>query len=246
MASAKARFEHPCSRANSGSSRARPDPNWPMARRHSLDIPVSRPGLMASPRRIRGGTNTVPDSSWVGCCSVGRYAALRTVGVPISSRRFSPALWALASDFSLRGQRKVTKRKANPGKSSAARMPSARRSGRPYRRTRHIPVPPAAAPSSLTALLTRSTHLGDLQGGQYRARRRLSGLATRRSERWVSQYLRRLLGELHMTQLTVCFIYLANIARKVIYGDKTSFRGSGTTEISVPIITLIGGVLCHP
>ncbi len=137
-------------------------------------------------------------------------------------RRFSPALWALASDFSLRGQRKVTKRKANPGKSSAARMPSARRSGRPYRRTRHFglrhpwlrpkpasnilvlapnrgravlalirfgPCPAAAAPSSLTALLTRSTHLGDLQGGQYRARRRLSGLATRRSERWVSQYL---------------------------------------------------------
>ena len=104
-------------------------------------------------------------------------------------RRFSPALWALASDFSLRGQRKVTNRAANPGKSSAARMPSARRSGRPYRRTRHILVPPAAAPSSLTALLTRSTHLGDLQGGQYRARRRLSGLATRRSKWWVSQYL---------------------------------------------------------
>ncbi len=37
-----------------------------MARRHSLDIPVSRPGLMASPRRIRGGTNTVPDCGWVG------------------------------------------------------------------------------------------------------------------------------------------------------------------------------------
>lgn len=66
MASAKARFEHPCSRANSGSSRARPDPIWPMARRPSLDIPVSRPGLMASPRRIRGGTNTVPDCDWVG------------------------------------------------------------------------------------------------------------------------------------------------------------------------------------
>ena len=37
-----------------------------MARRHSLDIPVSRPGLMASPRRIRGGINTVPDCDCVG------------------------------------------------------------------------------------------------------------------------------------------------------------------------------------
>ena len=31
MASAKARFEHPCSRAKSGSSCARPDPIWPLS-----------------------------------------------------------------------------------------------------------------------------------------------------------------------------------------------------------------------
>ena len=50
----------------------------------------------------------------------------------------SPALRAVASDFSC-GQRKVTNRAAIPGK-------------------------PSAAPSSLTALLTLSTHLGGLRG----------------------------------------------------------------------------------
>ncbi len=57
-----------------------------LARRHSLDIPVSRPGAVASSRRIRGGT-TIP------CPSVAkwaRYAVLKMVGVPTSRSSY---LW---------------------------------------------------------------------------------------------------------------------------------------------------------
>ena len=46
MAPAKARFEHPCSRAKSGSSCARPDPIWPLpaaATPSSLMAPLTLP-----------------------------------------------------------------------------------------------------------------------------------------------------------------------------------------------------------
>ena len=55
--------------------------------------------------------------------------------------RVSPALRAVASDFSLRGQRKVTKRKANPANPTATRLPSGRSPGRTDRRRWGIPAP---------------------------------------------------------------------------------------------------------
>jgi len=43
LASAKARFEPPCSRAKSGSSSARPDPIWPLCRLRCVIIPDGAP-----------------------------------------------------------------------------------------------------------------------------------------------------------------------------------------------------------
>lgn len=76
----------------------------------------------------------------------------------------SPALRAGASNFSLRGQRKVTKRKATPANPTATRLPSGQVQGLTDRRRRHIPVPAASAPSSLMALLTLPLPLGGLEG----------------------------------------------------------------------------------
>ena len=84
--------------------------------------------------------------------------------------RVSPALRAWASDFSLRGQRKVTKRKATPANPLASPVPSDQSQRRTGRRRRHIPVPTAATPSSLMASLTLPLTLGGLEGDQYRAR----------------------------------------------------------------------------
>ncbi len=78
MASAKARFEHPCSRANSGSSRARPDPNWPMPRCGCAVLPDGATDPFNSPWRLAGGPIPCPKAAkWA------RYAALKMVGVPI-------------------------------------------------------------------------------------------------------------------------------------------------------------------
>jgi len=78
----------------------------------------------------------------------------------------SPALRAWASDFSLRGQRKVTNRAATPANPTATRFPSGQVQGRTDRRRRHIPVPAASVPSSLMALLTLPLPLGGLEGVQ--------------------------------------------------------------------------------
>ena len=87
----------------------------------------------------------------------------------------SPALRAWASNFSLRGQRKVTKRKATPANPTATRFLSDKVQGRTDRRRRHIPVPAASAPSSLMALLTLPLPLGGLEGDQDRVRHSLWG-----------------------------------------------------------------------
>ena len=52
--------------------------------------------------------------------------------------RVSPALRAWASDFSLRGQRKVTKRKATPANPLASPVPSGQSQRRTGRRRRHF------------------------------------------------------------------------------------------------------------
>ena len=44
------------------------------------------------------------------------------------------------------------------------RVPSVQAKGLAERRRRYIPVPPASAPSSMTALLTLCPHLGEQQG----------------------------------------------------------------------------------
>ncbi len=59
-------------------------------------------GILMRHSRTGGGDNQ--RGAW---CRVSEERGL-------CPRSFSPALWALASDFSLRGQRKVTKRKATP------------------------------------------------------------------------------------------------------------------------------------
>jgi hypothetical protein len=84
--------------------------------------------------------------------------------------RVSPALRAGASNFSLRGQRKVTKRKATPANPLASPVPSDQSQRRTGRRRRHIPVPTAATPLFLMALLTLCLSPGGLEGEQYRAR----------------------------------------------------------------------------
>ncbi len=89
-------------------------------------------------------------------CRAGREAA--------GLEGVSPALRAGSSNFSLRGQRKVTKRKATPANPTATRFPSGQVQGRTDRRRRHIPVPAASAPSSLMALLTLLLPLGGLEG----------------------------------------------------------------------------------
>ncbi len=83
--------------------------------------------------------------------------------------RVSPALRAWASNFSLRGQRKVTKRKATPANPLASPVPSGQSQRRTGRRRRHIPVPTAATPSSLMASLTLPLPFGGLEGDQNRA-----------------------------------------------------------------------------
>ncbi len=89
----------------------------------------------------------------------------------------SPALRAGASNFSLRGQRKVTKRKATPANPTATRLPSGQVQGRTDRRRRHIPVPAASVPSSLMALLTLPFPSADWRGNKYRAHHNLKGNA---------------------------------------------------------------------
>ena len=110
----------------------------------------------------------------------------------------SPALRAWASDFSLRGQRKVTKRKATPANPTASRLPSGQSQRRTGHRRRHFglrhpwlrpnpasnilvlapnrgrpdpiwPLSAAATPSSLMASLTLPLTLGGLEGDQNRA-----------------------------------------------------------------------------
>ena len=46
------------------------------------------------------------------------------------------------------------------------RVPSVQVKGRAERRRRYIPVPPASAPSSMTALLTLCPHLGEQEGAK--------------------------------------------------------------------------------
>ncbi len=65
IASAKARFEHPCSRAKSGSSCARPDPIWPLpaaatpsSLMASLTLPLPLGGLKGDQYRAH---------LWLGC-----------------------------------------------------------------------------------------------------------------------------------------------------------------------------------
>jgi len=92
-----------------------------------------------------------------GCWQHGWRRAGRE-GVALD--RVSPALRAGASNFSLRGQRKVTKRKATPANPLASPVPSVQSQRRTGRRRRHIPVPAAATPSSLMASLTLPLILG--------------------------------------------------------------------------------------
>ena len=66
----------------------------------------------------------------------------------------SPALRAWASNFSLRGQRKVTNRAATPANPTATRLPSGQVQGWTERRRRHIPVPAAVTISSFLECLT--------------------------------------------------------------------------------------------
>lgn len=92
-------------------------------------------------------------------------ARLRRAGCEaVGLEGVSPALRAWASNFSLRDQRKVTKRKATPANPTATRFPSDKVQGRTDRRRWHIPVPAASAPSSLMALLTLPFPLGGLEG----------------------------------------------------------------------------------
>ena len=63
-------------------------------------------------------------------CRAGREAA--------GLEGVSPALRAWASNFSLRGQRKVTKRKATPANPTATRFPSGQGQGWTDRRRRHF------------------------------------------------------------------------------------------------------------
>ncbi|MNQ53806.1 hypothetical protein D3C85_678540 [compost metagenome] len=113
-------------------------------------------------------------------------------GLPLCG--VSPALRAVASDFSLRGQRKVTKRKATPRQSDrfAVALGSVARSGGPPQMGH--PCPAAAAPSSLMALLTLFPPLGGLEGEPIPCPTVTKGAfasqlaAMRRSERWGSQF----------------------------------------------------------
>jgi hypothetical protein len=84
------------------------------------------------------------------------YAAFPIECEGVALDGVSPALRAWASDFGkTRFLLNIRPKVFSPGKPSASRIPSPPSSGRTDRRTRHIPAPPAAAPSSMTALLTR-------------------------------------------------------------------------------------------
>lgn len=79
MASAKARFEHPCSRAKSGSSCARPDPIWPLSAAAtpsslmaSLTLPLALGRLEGEPQSVHTCSSLVTwsRSRWAQChCS---------------------------------------------------------------------------------------------------------------------------------------------------------------------------------
>ncbi len=119
-----------------------------------LPSPLAGEGL-----GMRGFVNGF--GSWHGWRRVGREGR--------ALDRVSPALRAGASNFSLRGQRKVIKRKATPANPLASPVTSVQSQRRTGRRRRHIPVPTAATPSSLMASLTLPLTLGGLEGDhQYR------------------------------------------------------------------------------
>ena len=104
---------------------------------------------------------------WCGWLLAARLRRAGREGMALD--RVSPALRAWASNFSLRGQRKVTKRKATPANPLASPVPSGQSQRRAGRRRRHIPVPTAATPSSLMASLPLPLTLGGLEGDQNRA-----------------------------------------------------------------------------
>jgi len=90
--------------------------------------------------KIRCGmTGNRTFASWVnyvpGCWQHGWRRAGRE-GMALD--RGSPALRAWASNFSLRGQRKVTKRKATPANPLASPVPSGQSQHRTGRRRRHF------------------------------------------------------------------------------------------------------------
>jgi len=96
-----------------------------------------------------------------------QYSWRRAGREGVALDRVSPALRAWASDFSLRCQRKVTKRKATPANPLASPVPS----GQSYARPDPIwPLSDAATPSSLMASLTLLLPLGGLERDQYCAR----------------------------------------------------------------------------
>lgn len=75
--------------------------------------------------------------------------------------RVSPALRAGASNFSLRGQRKVTKRKATPANPLASPVPSVQSQRRTGRRRRHFGLRhPWLRPKSASNILVLAPNRG--------------------------------------------------------------------------------------
>lgn len=140
----------------------------------------------------------------------------------------SPALRAVASDFSLRGQRKVTKRKANPADSlSCVESPRLRHDADGTCR-RAFPGPSSLARHPCLVAWQRAFVSANQRGNQYRARLWLGWLvvgllaATQRSEWWVSHFswlaifFTRSLGSFNMF-LPIGLFFNAVFAIKIIY-----------------------------
>ncbi len=136
----------------------------------------------------------------------------------LSPKGFNPPfeLWRVTSCWP-----KKSPRRPSPANPTAARFPSAQSQGRTDCRTRHIPMPPAAAPSSLMALLTLFPSLGGLEGEPIPCPTVTKGafasqlVATRCSEWWVSQLYARIR----------CFPR-RNLTIKLTGGQKRSFLTS--------------------
>lgn len=121
-----------------------------------------------------------------------------------------------------------------PGKSSATRIPLAYCAGRTYRRTRHIFVPPTAAPSSLTALLTRSTRLGDLEGVPIPCPP-VTGLAGWRS---VGSY-----AALRMVGVPFFSIYLYNSIVKILFLELNSDENRTVTILLSARVKIVEAII---